>query len=39
LKLCEGEERYAREAAWTTKTGKSPSKVPTQTTETTTDGK
>jgi isoamylase len=39
LKLCEGEERFAREAAWTTKTGKSPSKVPTQTTETTIDGK
>ena len=39
LKLSEGEERFAREAAWTTKTGKSPSKVPTQTTETTLDGK
>ena len=39
LKLCEGEERFAREPAWTTRTGKSPSKVPTQATETTTDGK
>jgi hypothetical protein len=39
LKLCEGEERFAREAAWTTSTGKSPSKVPTHTTETTSDGK
>jgi hypothetical protein len=35
LKLSEGEERFAREAAWTTKTGKSPSKVPTHATETT----
>ena len=39
LKLCEGEERFAREPAWTTRTGKSPSKVPTHATETTTDGK
>jgi glycogen operon protein len=39
LKLSEGEERFAREAAWTTRTGKSPSKVPTHTTETTIDGK
>jgi isoamylase len=39
LKLCEGEERFAREASWTTKAGKSPSKVQTHTTETTSDGK
>jgi hypothetical protein len=39
LKLSEGEERFAREAAWTTRTGKSPTKVPTHTTETTIDGK
>jgi isoamylase len=39
LKLCEGDESFAREASWTTKAGKSPSKVPTQTTETTVDGK
>jgi len=39
LKLFEGEERFAREAAWTNKTGKSPSKVPTHATETTIDGK
>jgi isoamylase len=40
LKLSEGEERFAREAAWTTRTGKAPSKVPTHATETTTiDGK
>jgi isoamylase len=39
LKLSEGEERFAREAAWTTKAGKSPTKVPTQTTETTINGK
>jgi isoamylase len=39
LKLSEGEERFAREAAWTTKTGKSPSKVPTNATETTVAGK
>jgi glycogen operon protein len=39
LKLVEGEESFAREASWTTKAGKSPSKVPTKTTETTNDGK
>jgi glycogen operon protein len=39
LKLSEGEERFAREAAWTTKAGKAPTKVPTHTTETKTDGK
>jgi hypothetical protein len=39
LKLSEGEERFAREAAWTTKTGKSPSKVPTHAIETTVAGK
>jgi glycogen operon protein len=38
LKLSAGEERFAREASWTTKTGKSPTKVPTQTTETISDG-
>jgi glycogen operon protein len=39
LKLSEGEESFAWEASWTTKAGKSPSKVPTITTETTDDGK
>jgi hypothetical protein len=39
LKLSEGEERFAREAAWTTKTGKSPSKVPTHAIETIVAGK
>jgi glycogen operon protein len=39
LKLSEGEERFAREAAWTTRTGKAPSKVPTHATEATIDGK
>jgi isoamylase len=39
LKLGEGEESFAREASWTTKAGKSPSKVPTKITETTDDGK
>jgi isoamylase len=39
LKLCEGEERFAREASWTTRVGKAPSKVPTHTTETISDGK
>src|ERR1700731_1190312 len=35
LKLSAGEERFAREASWTTKTGKSPKTDPTQTTQTT----
>jgi isoamylase len=39
LKLCEGEESFAREASWTTREGKSPSKVPTKTTGTTNDEK
>ncbi|MBV8353656.1 MAG: glycogen debranching protein GlgX [Verrucomicrobia bacterium] len=39
LKLCEGEESFAREASWTTREGKSPSKVPTKTTDTTNDEK
>ena len=39
LRLSAGEERFAREASWTTKIGKSPTKVPTQTTESTSDEK
>ena len=39
LKLCEGEESFAREASWTTREGKSPSKVPTKTADTTNDEK
>ena len=39
LKLCEGEESFAREASWTTRAGKSPSKVPTKTADTTNDEK
>ncbi|HZC58699.1 MAG TPA: glycogen debranching enzyme GlgX, partial [Chthoniobacterales bacterium] len=39
LKLGEGDDRFAREPAWTTREGKSPSKVPTHATESTIDGK
>ena len=39
LKLREGEDRFAREPAWTTREGKSPSKVPTHATEPIIDGK
>jgi hypothetical protein len=39
LKLCEGEDRFAREPSWATREGKSPSKIPTQATEPLIDGK
>jgi isoamylase len=39
LKLCEGQESFAREESWTAKTGKSPSKVPSKPTEMVADGK
>jgi hypothetical protein len=39
MKLCEGQESFAREESWTAKAGKSPSKVPSKPTEIVTDGK
>jgi isoamylase len=39
LKLCEGQESFAREESWTAKAGKAPSKVPSKPTEIVVDGK
>ena len=39
LKLCEGQESFAREESWTAKVGKAPSKVPSRPSETVIDEK
>jgi isoamylase len=39
LKLCEGQEDFAREESWTAKAGKAPSKVPSKSAEIVADGK